>query len=356
MKQRIAVLFGGKSIEHEVSIVSARAIMNALDPQKYEPVPLALDKNNHWLDLDSSKQYLQTGILAAEFQELNFPLSQVADIFFPVVHGSFGEDGCLQGLLEMQGIPYVGGGVLGSALGMDKEIQKTILRANKIPVVDFLTIHKYEWVKRWLEISDTISVRFLFPLFVKPVNAGSSVGIFKVSSREALLIAVEEAFRYDSKVLVEATVPYARELECAMLGNEEPQASVVGEIKSSNEFYDYDAKYVDGASVSFIPADVTENLASELQEAAVRAYTALEGTGMARVDFLVNGKTGDWVVSEINTIPGFTSISMYPKLWEASGLFYQDLITRLIELAEERFAERNLIKRIYQPKRAWYQQ
>jgi D-alanine-D-alanine ligase len=305
-----------------VSIVSARSVMNALDKTKYEIVPVLIAKDGSWPGI-------QTGV----------------DVVFPLVHGTYGEDGCLQGYLELANVPYVGCGVLGSAVGMDKVIQKQILRACGIPIVRFVELRTPEW---------TNDGQLNYPLFTKPANAGSSVGVSKIKDQSQLENGIKQAFRYDTKILVEEGVQHAREIECAVLGNDDPKTSVLGEIKPSNEFYDYDAKYVDGASASIIPADLPSELVGEMQKMAMKTFRVLNCSGMARVDFLLNSETGEWVVNEVNTIPGFTSISMYPKLWESSGLPYPKLLDRLIELAEERHRQKASLETSYQPSKEWH--
>ncbi len=353
MKKRIAVIFGGRSSEHEVSIVSARSVMNALDRSRYDVVPVAIAKNGRWLSLASSAELLSSGE-ARKAQEILVPEPGSFDVAFPLVHGTYGEDGCLQGFLEMAGVPYVGCGVLGSAIGMDKGIQKRILRANEIPVVNYVEVRSSDWAKNADAVQKTILKTLTFPMFAKPANNGSSIGISKVKNEEQLRVGISEALRYDTKILVEQGVEHAREIECAVLGNDEPRASVLGEIKPSNEFYDYNAKYVDGASESIIPVELSSGLMQAMREMAVRTFLALDGSGMARVDFLLNGETNEWVVSEVNTIPGFTSISMYPKLWQASGLPYPQLLDELIALAEERFAKKASLETSYQPSKEWH--
>ncbi len=355
MKKRVAVIFGGKSSEHEVSIVSARSVIQALDKAVYDVIPVAIAKNGRWLNLASSAELLASGDTTKQSTEVAIPETGACDVVIPLVHGTYGEDGCLQGFLEMAGIPYVGCGVLGSAIGMDKAVQKQLLRTNGIPVVDFVELRRIDWDKNQDAILAEVASRLAFPVFTKPANAGSSIGVSKIKTAHELASGIEEAFRYDRKILVEQGVGNAREIECAVLGNDEPRASVLGEIKSSNEFYDYDAKYVDGASEAVIPAEVSNETSDAMREVAIKTFRVLEGTGMARVDFLLNAQTGAWVVNEVNTIPGFTSISMYPKLWEASGLPYTNLLDELIALALERGAARGKLHTSYEPKKNWHQ-
>jgi len=313
-KIKLAVLYGGKSSEHEVSIISAQSVMEALDKNKYEITPLLVEKNGEWPSAELLRKF---------------------DVVFPVTHGTFGEDGCLQGYLELVGVPYIGCGVLGSAVGMDKIVQKQILRSVGISVVDWVEVRRGEWTNRE-KLIKKIKSELELPVFVKPVNNGSSVGISKVKDWGELEVAIEEAFKFDRKVLVERAVNKAREIECSVLGNDEPRASVLGEIVPSNEFYDYNAKYLDGKSGLIIPSLLLEAIAVELRQVAEKVFYILNCRGMSRVDFLMNGETGEWWLNEINTIPGFTSISMYPKLWEASGLKYSELLDELVALALEK--------------------
>ncbi|WP_376797671.1 D-alanine--D-alanine ligase family protein [Thermogemmatispora sp.] len=364
-KLRVGVIFGGRSGEHEVSIASATSIIEHLDPNKYEVVPIAITQEGRWL-LGAGPQHL----LAAEREQTSgglseslavtlpgdptvghlVPLSQperpeqVAtagqlDVIFPVLHGTYGEDGTLQGLLEMAGVPYVGCGVLGSALGMDKEKMKMIFQAVGLPIVDYLVYRRHEWERDPVSIVAAIEARLGYPSFVKPANLGSSVGISKAHNRAELEQAIALAAEYDGKIIVERGID-CRELECAVLGNDEPLASVVGEIIPSNEFYDYRSKYIDNRSQIVIPADLPPESAELVRHYAVKAFLALDLSGLARVDFFLEKASGQLYVNEVNTMPGFTTISMYPKLWQASGLSYEQLLDRLIELALERHADR----------------
>ena len=315
MKTKLAIIFGGKSSEHEVSVISATSVIEALDKNKYEITPVKIEKDGDWPSAEELRQF---------------------DVVFPLTHGTFGEDGCLQGYLELVGVPYVGCGVLGSALGMDKVVQKQLLRAAGIPVVDWVEIRLAEWLSNKNLFLEKIQSEFRFPLFVKPANNGSSVGISKAKNLIELERGIETAFKHDRKVLVERGVENAREIECSVLGNDEPRASVLGEIVPSNEFYDYNAKYLDGKSGLIIPAELSEEISEKLRATAKKAFYVLNSSGMARVDFLMDGKTGEWWLNEINTIPGFTSVSMYPKLWMASGLGYSELLDELVRLAIEK--------------------
>ena len=318
MKIRVAVLYGGRSGEHEISLRSAESIIAALDPARYEVLRFFISKEGRWEPRAISPDpTANPGI----------------DVVFPVLHGTFGEDGTVQGLLELADLPYVGAGVLGSAAAMDKDVTKRLLRDRGLPIVDFIT------VTRGAYDLDAICARLPFPLFVKPANLGSSVGISKVKTRQELAKALAVAGEYDRKIVVERGIT-AREFECSVLGNENPIAAVPCEIFPSREFYDYEDKYILGTSRTVLPADLTPEQTREVQRLAVESYRAVECEGMARVDMLLETATGQFFVNEPNTIPGFTSISMYPKMWEAAGLPYAKLLDRLIELALQRHASR----------------
>ncbi|HJV05581.1 MAG TPA: D-alanine--D-alanine ligase family protein [Actinomycetota bacterium] len=355
---RVALVFGGRSAEHEVSVVSARSVAEALDPERYELVAVGIDKEGRW-HLLAEPPALEAGstealpsvrpdagsevALAREpgARELVGPSGErePIDVVFPVLHGPFGEDGTIQGLLDLAGVPYVGSGVLGSAVGMDKAVQKVLFVAAGLRVADHLVVSEREWLDD-PEAVEAGAAGLGFPVFVKPAALGSSVGITKVREPGELGPAMKEALSYGRKALVERAVEGAREIELSVLGNDDPVASVAGEIvPEGHEFYDYDAKYVDehGARL-IIPADVPPETLEELQRQAVTAFRAIDGAGMARVDFFLL-PSGEIYVNEINTIPGFTKISMYPKLWEASGVSYRELIARLIDLAIERHAQ-----------------
>ncbi|MDQ7794078.1 MAG: D-alanine--D-alanine ligase family protein [bacterium] len=347
---RVGVIFGGRSGEHEVSLISARSILRALDPSRFEAVPIAITREGRWLLAGDALKALEAGSTDLRGQPVALlgdpacqglvPLegrgiAQQLDVVFPVLHGPHGEDGTIQGLLELANLPYVGAGVLGSALGMDKAVQKALLDHRGIPVADYIVVRDSVWRSAPDPLLDAVAARMGYPCFVKPANLGSSIGITKVKAPEALPAAIELAFRYDRKALVEEAVA-GREIEVSVLGNEEPEASVCGEILPSREFYDYQAKYVDNSSRLIIPADLPPEVSQEVRRLAVASFLALEASGMARVDFLVALGPRRIIVNELNTIPGFTPISMYPKLWEASGVAYPELITRLIELALER--------------------
>lgn len=368
----IGVLFGGRSAEHEVSLVSAASIINALDKSKYEVVPIGITPNGKWLSSSDALNLLKSGrqldhipekiLLPDPSHKSLIAISDgtasaaALDIIFPVLHGTFGEDGTIQGLLELADIPYVGAGVLGSAAAMDKVVAKQLFRQSGIPVTPDTWFLWKEFNARGKDIISNIERRLGYPCFVKPPNLGSSVGIRKAHSRKELIEAIELAAQYDRKILVEKSVEHAREIEVSVIGNDEPIASLPGEIIPSNEFYDYDAKYVDGKSTAIIPAKLPKSVVKKIQEYAIHGFAALDCAGMARVDFLVRKKTNKIFLTEINTIPGFTSISMYPKLWEASGIPYPELLDRLITLALERHNERASIRTSYKPKSEWYKE
>jgi D-alanine-D-alanine ligase len=350
---RVGVLFGGRSTEHEVSILSAQSIIAAMDPQRFEAVPLYIDKEGRWLTGDSLKRLLNNAA-AHEYVYLppdptqhslvraqNGPGGGVPplDVVFPVFHGLNGEDGTIQGVLELANLPYVGAGVLGSALGLDKIYMKRAFAAAGLPVVDYLPTTRRQYERDPDAFIAFVEERIGYPAFTKFANSGSSVGTTKAHNRAELVEGLRLASTFDRKLLVERAVD-ARELEISVLGNDEPQASVVGEVVPAHEFYDYDAKYLDEGSRLLIPAPVDAAVADEARSMAVRAFQAVDAAGMARVDFFMERNTGRLLVNELNTIPGFTRISMYPKLWEASGLPYPKLIERLVELAIERFNDR----------------
>ncbi len=362
-KIRISLIFGGRSGEHEVSLASAESVMANLDRDKYEVVPISITKEGSWLlgteprmlraaaqstSHDAGMQEVKAVTLTGDPQlrhlisvENGEDLGSrgALDVIFPVLHGTYGEDGTLQGLLEMANVPYVGCGVLGSALGMDKEKMKLVFQAVGLPVGDYLVYRRNQWERSPESILDAVEQRLGYPCFVKPVNLGSSVGVNKAHDRIELEHAINVAAEYDRKIIIERGIN-CREVECGVLGNDEPIASVVGEVLSSNEFYDYRAKYIDGKSQVVIPADISQATAEEVRRQAVQAFLALDLSGLTRVDFFIEKETGQVYINEVNTMPGFTSISMYPKLWEASGLPYAQLMDRLIELAIERHADR----------------
>ncbi len=352
-KVRVLLVFGGRSAEHEVSVVSARSVLEALDPDRYEVVAVGIDKEGRWHLLPGPPALPEgvTGELPAVGAEAGSEVSldrvpgsrelvssagdrEPIDVVFPLVHGPFGEDGTLQGLFEMAGIPYVGAGVLGSAVGMDKAVQKTLFTAAGLSVVP----HEVVPEREWREDPEAVAARaeaLGTPVFVKPAALGSSVGITKVKTLADLEPAMEEAFRYGRKALIEQAAEGAREIECAVLGNDDPVASVPGEILPSAEFYDYRAKYLDESTRLVVPADIPAEVTEEVQRMAVAAFRAIDAAGMARVDFFYR-EPEELIVNEINTIPGFTTVSMYPRMWEASGLSYPELVDRLVRLALER--------------------
>jgi len=396
-KLRVGVLFGGRSGEHEVSLLSAASVMQAMDRGKYEVVPIGITKQGRWVTDRHAEQLIQgefvqpqqakdglaggpgervqglragdpaatsaAAVLAKGEAVLVPPVPSAetivpfetprehadgpgihVDVIFPVLHGTFGEDGTMQGLLELADIPYVGSGVLGSAAGMDKDVMKRLFRDAGLPLVRHLTVLRSQWERDPKQVAEAVDAALDYPVFVKPANLGSSVGISKAHDAGELPAAIDEAARYDRKIIVEQGVGgsrhKAREIECAVLGNEEPKASVCGEIIPAKEFYDYDAKYIDAGSELLIPARLGEAQARRVQEMSVRAFQSVECSGLARVDFLMDPETGDFYLNEVNTLPGFTAISMYPKLWAASGVEYPALIDRLIELALERHADK----------------
>ena len=387
-KLRIGILFGGRSGEHEVSLLSAASVLNAIDKEKYEVVPIGITKDGRWLTAEHAENLL-TGKLMLEPRNLRagdpdmtasaavlargeavvvppepvhrqsglVPFQTDAammrrasdrainvDVIFPVLHGTFGEDGTIQGLLELADIPYVGAGVLGSAAGMDKDIMKSLFIAAGIPIVRHVTILRSAWEKDPKQVQKRVESKLTYPVFVKPANLGSSVGISKAHNRKEFGPAIEEAAKFDRKIVIEQGVggkkEKAREIECSVLGNDDPAASVPGEIVPGKEFYDYTAKYLDEGSELIIPAKLTRTETKKVQDMAVAAFKAVDCSGLARVDFLMDPKTRKIYLNEINTMPGFTSISMYPKLWAASGLEYADLIDRLIQLGIERHEDK----------------
>jgi len=384
-KLRIGILFGGRSGEHEVSLLSAASILDAIEKDKYEVVPIGITKEGRWLTADhaekllhgefSSAKHLRAGdpdatpgaALLAKGESVVIPpvpgdalapfdtpqrrLEDRAinvDVVFPVLHGTFGEDGTIQGLLELADLPYVGSGVLGSSAGMDKDVMKRLFRDAGLSLVRHLTFLRTDWEKDSKRVRKEIEKKLNYPLFVKPANMGSSVGVSKARDRKELEKAMDEAAAYDRKIVVEEGVGgkdrKAREIECSVLGNDRPEASIAGEVIPCKDFYDYEAKYLTEGSELVIPAKLSKKQMQQVQEMAVQAFLAVDCAGMARVDFLMDPKTEKFYLNEVNTIPGFTAISMYPKLWAASGLSYPKLIDRLIQLALERHAEKKKTK------------
>jgi len=356
-KLKVGILFGGRSGEHAVSLLSAASVMSAMDPGKYEIVPVGITEDGRWLAGGDPMKALQEkdipgdcffasmvtdprapGLLLLDESKSSrgfIPL----DAVFPVLHGPYGEDGTVQGLLELAGLPYVGAGVLSSAAGMDKVVMKILFQHRGLPVGDFLYFKSFDWARERISLLKKIEERLGYPCFVKPANLGSSVGVNKADGQEALIRCIEEALRYDHKVIVEAYIR-GREIECSVLGDEEPICSVPGEIVPGGEFYDYRAKYIDSSSKLIIPASLPPEARERIRAYAVEAFLAVECSGLGRVDFFYQEEEDRVYVSEINTIPGFTSISMYPKLWEASGVPYEALIDRLLQLAFERYDDK----------------
>ena len=339
-KTKVCLLFGGRSHEHEVSLRSAASIFNNLDSKKYNIVCVYINKRGDWKIVPSPLLSIQELTKGSFFPFLpwrtkTLPQSIKADIYFPVLHGPYGEDGTIQGLLEMADVPYVGAGVMGSAVGMDKALMKTIFKAKNLPVVKHLILFEVEWKKNKEKILKKIKKEFSLPFFVKPANLGSSVGISKVKDYAKTLKALRVAFSHDRKILVEEGI-IGRELECSVLGNDNPRASLPGEIIPYREFYDYRDKYLEGKTTFGIPAKLPSPVIKDIQRISLEAYQAIDCSGMARVDFFLEDKTGKIYLSEINTIPGFTEISMYPKLWEVSGLNFSRLVEELVKLGFER--------------------
>src|SRR5882762_6039056 len=392
-KLRVGILFGGRSGEHEVSLLSAASVLNAIDKDRYEVVPIGITKDGRWVtsgdahrlltenpavgDARPRPAHLRAGdpettpgaALLASGESVVVPPEPVhrqrgmvpfqtdaalarrtsdrainVDVIFPVLHGTFGEDGTIQGLLELADIPYVGAGVLGSAAGMDKDIMKSLFRSAGLPIVKHVTVLRSEWETNSKKVERLIESKLKYPVFVKPANLGSSVGISKARERKELAPAMEEAAKFDRKIVIEEGVGgkkhKAREIECSVLGNDKPAASVAGEIVPGKEFYDYTAKYLDEGSQLIIPAKLSKAETKKIQQLAISAFKAVDCSGLARVDFLLDPKNRKIYLNEINTMPGFTAISMYPKLWSASGLEYADLIDRLIQLGIERHADK----------------
>src|SRR5271165_5851672 len=388
-KLRVGVLFGGRSGEHEVSLLSAASVLNAIDKNKYDLIPIGITKRGQWVTAAHAKRLLKGHASAADEQrhlragdpETTSAAAVLAkgegvvvppipgenhsslvpfetgasdqhaaqrpidvDIIFPVLHGTFGEDGTIQGLLELADIAYVGAGVLGSAAGMDKDVMKRLFRDARLPIVKHVTVLRSDWHTEPKKVRKQIETSLKYPVFVKPANLGSSVGISKVHDSSELTAAMDEAARFDRKLVIEQGVGgkkgKAREIECSVLGNDAPIASLPGEIVPIKEFYDYSAKYLVEGSEAIIPAQLPKTKQKEVQRLAVAAFQAVDCSGMARVDFLMDPRSGKMYVNEINTIPGFTSISMYPKLWAATGIPYSELIDRLIQLGLERHAEK----------------
>lgn len=378
---RVGVIYGGRSGEHEVSLASAAAVFAHLDRQRYEPVPIRIEKDGRWALAERPPSAMKAAevieharleagrapraarevhLMARPCDEPLFSIdrngpgerggdgalvqSMGLDVVFPVLHGPYGEDGTVQGLLELANLPYVGCGVLASAVGMDKAMMKVVFAQHGLPQVDYAVVRRTDWQRNRAGVRSGLLARLPAPLFVKPANLGSSVGISKVHDAAELDAAMDLAAGFDRKIVVEAGVPNAREIECAVLGNDAPEASVAGEVVPSREFYDYEAKYIDAASKTIIPAELSAAQLDEVQRLSKAAFTAIDGSGLARVDFLLCRDDGRLFLNEVNTLPGFTTISMFSKLWEASGVSYPALIDRLIELALERHAAKQQLR------------
>lgn len=354
-KLRVAVIFGGRSGEHDVSLMSARSVLSVLDPANYEATQIGITREGQWLTgadvigkFEQNKlDGLEPFILSLDPSNAVRSTQYAIDVFFPVLHGTFGEDGTIQGLFEMADVAYVGAGVVGSAIGMDKGVFKEVMRANDIPVVESVLASRGEIEKNMNAVIEKAEKAGAYPLFTKPANLGSSVGVTKCHNRSDLQEGLMEAASFDRRVLIERGVTNAREIEVSVLGNDEPVASVCGEVLPSREFYSYESKYIDGTSGLAIPAPLPSETSERIREYAVRAYKLIDCAGMARVDFFVEKDSNKVYLNELNTIPGFTKISMYPKLWEASGLSYAKLVDRLIELAMQRKAERDHTSHTY---------
>jgi len=353
-KIRVGLIYGGRSGEHEVSVLSANSVLNAINKNKYAVYPIGITKEGRWLPGQSPLPLVESGnlqvrrideavvdgrILGNDDGFLLGGLKEEIDLVFPALHGPFGEDGTIQGLLELAGIPYVGGGVLASAVGMDKALMKAVFQQKGLPVGEYLVYLRKEWTNQPAAITDEIERKLGYPCFVKPANLGSSVGISKAHNSAELQRAMDLAADYDRKLVVEKMLT-GKEIECGVLGNDEPFASLPGEIIPCTEFYDYQAKYLLNDSELIIPAKLRENFIAKVRELAIAAFKAVDCAGLGRVDFFVDEPKGQIWVNEINTIPGFTKISMYPKMWEASGIKYEELIERLLILAVERFEEK----------------
>jgi D-alanine-D-alanine ligase len=383
-KLRIGVIYGGRSGEHEVSIASAAAVIKNLNRERYEPVPIRIDKDGRWTIQDrpptssSAAEVIEHGRvhaarsirpvreaylvprpgeeriltiergsddeLASKERQNAYVTALGLDVVFPVLHGPFGEDGTVQGLLELSNVPYVGAGVLASAVGMDKVVMKRLFAERGLPIVTFIEVLRRQWSADHNRTIGQVGAKLGYPVFVKPANLGSSVGISKVKNAADLEPAIDHAAEFDRKIIIEAAVPNAREIECAVMGNDEPEVSVPGEIIPSREFYDYEAKYLDEGSQALIPASLSDAQTAEVRRLAIEAFKAIDAAGMARVDFLLSADTGALYLNEINTIPGFTTISMFSKLWTATGVDYPALLDRLVKLAIERHAEKQQLR------------
>jgi len=370
-KIRVAILFGGKSGEHEVSFCSASSIIEGMDRNKYEVIPIGITKEGFWLSPDESKVALKKGriegnsrvackvgsdknqlIITNKFDDNKYSILDKIDVVFPALHGPYGEDGTVQGLLELINIPYVGSGVAASAIAMDKDLMKRIFRQMKLPQTKWITVKRKRWVAEKTEILDEINAQLTYPLFVKPTNLGSSVGISKVGKSINLKEAIDTATSYDRKVIIEEGIKNIIEVECSVLGNDEPDSSIAGEIQPAGDYYDYNSKYIDNNTRFIIPAQIPDEITKEIQKLSKIAFLAIDAAGFSRVDFFVQKDDNNYKVflNEINTIPGFTHTSVYPKLWEKSGIAFPELIDRLIQLAFERFRDKNSNKIDYPSK------
>ena len=382
-KINLGILFGGRSCEHEVSVTSATSILKAIDREKYNVHLIGIDKSGYWQLGKDIESITHNGAVAEQTHkqsdslpetvstpvsmglhnngnltsstsisaapESDSPLSlPVLDVIFPVLHGTFGEDGTLQGVLEMAGIPYVGCGVAASALAMDKALAKRVFESAGIPQAPYLVATAFQWKQSNDEILDDVEQNLGYAVFVKPANLGSSVGVRKAKNRKELLAAINHALEFDNKIVIEQSMENCHEVECAVLGNQNPEPSILGEIIPGDEFYSYETKYIDNKSQLVIPAPIDEEATASVQEMAVEAFRAVDGSGLSRVDFFVHKETMEITLNEVNTLPGFTPISMYPQLWAASGLAYPDLIDRLIELAIEQHQSKQSLKRSFQ--------
>ena len=377
---RVGVLYGGRSGEHEVSLASAAAVFGNLDRARYEPIPIRIDKDGRWgiaerppLTTSAGEVIEQARLEAGRPTRAGREVHLVAhpsdatilsidrthdkedgghalvtslnlDVIFPVLHGPYGEDGTIQGLLELANVPYVGAGVLASAVGMDKGMMKVVFAAHGLPVCAYTIVRRSDWLANREATLRTIEGELGYPVFVKPANLGSSVGISKAKEPSSLVEALDLAGSFDRRIIVEAAVPDAREIECGVLGNDDPVASIPGEIIPSREFYDYEAKYLDEGSKTVIPADIPPELAERVRRLSIEAFQAIDGAGLARVDFLLSRRDGSLFVNEVNTIPGFTTISMYSKMWAATGVSYPELLDRLIGLALERHSAKQQLR------------
>ncbi len=366
-KLRVGVIFGGRSGEHEVSLRSAESVINAMDESKYEIVPICITPEGSWLISEGVRSLLPASLMASNHREpvaiLCDPTRQgltrleagnldrePLDVIFPVLHGTYGEDGTIQGLLEMAGVPYIGCGVLASACGMDKVVMKQLFEQAGLTTTGYEWFLRSSWETDPEAVTEQVSRSLGYPVFVKPANLGSSVGISKAEDRGELRDAIDDAARYDRRIIVERAIK-GREIEVSVLGNDNPMASLPGEIVAGHEFYDYEDKYIDNISKTVIPAELPEQITEQIQRDAIRAFQAIDGAGLARVDFFVERESSRVIINEINTMPGFTSISMFAKMWEASGISYSELIDRLIALALERHRDKSRNLTSYEPRK-----